>query len=376
MLDLGDYHPAAVRGAVALLLAQDRDAEADRILEQAARAGALAADLLRPAAEIALRAGRRDRAAQLARSATPQSNPSYRDLVWLGRILGAAGRASDAELCLREATRMAPEAAATWLALVAHHHRQGQREEAEAAVERMKESVAKEVRSLALGRAYEVLGRHADAEKAYKAHLALQPRDAEALWRLAELYLRRDETDRAEPVLTALLDSRVLVPEEDLPHIRRTLALALTSPARREDRSAQALALLALNRAARGDTQADRRVAALVKGSRPAARAEALAALEAMSGGPAVTAQERLRLALLYEDEGRWVDARKQYAALVAADRENPAYVALLVEGLLRQKKMAEAASWLERLEKLEPGSARAKGLLAQVRKAEAKGED
>jgi len=138
----------------------------------------------------------------------------------------------------------------------------------------------------------------------------------------------------------------------------------------------QALALLALTRATEGHAEEDRRVAALVKGARPAARAEALAALEALPGGSAMTALERLRLGRLYEDEGRWADARKQYAALVAADRDNPSYLAVLVEGLLRQKKRAEAAGWLERLEKLEPASPRTKRLREQMRKAEARSED
>src|SRR6185503_16255195 len=107
--------------------------------------------------------------------------PSHRDLLWLGRVLGAAGRAEEAEGALLAATRKAPDVAETWLGLIAHYHRTKQKGEAVAALGRMKRNVSEELLPLALGKACEILGRFDDAEKAYREFLAERPRDAEGL---------------------------------------------------------------------------------------------------------------------------------------------------------------------------------------------------
>lgn len=359
---LGDYDGRSVRRAVSLLLARDRDDDADRVLEAASRAGSLHADLLRPAAEVALRVGRNDRAVTLARQATPE-RASHRDLLWLGRVLAAAGRPLDAESAFDESTRVAPEASEAWLGLIAFYGRQGRNAKADEATARMRQAVSPESRPLATARALDVQGRRAEAEAAYRRHLTRSPRDAEALRRLADLYLRQNEWDRAEGVLIGMLDRRLSMAEEELPPIRRRLALTLAMPGRDGDRTDDALALIEMNRETEGDVEADRRVSALVRASKTEGRAAALKELETMPGGPAVTAPERIFLARLYEAQKRWGDARHQYELAQAADKDNPTYLAVLADFLLRQDRKAEAAGWLRKLEKLEPQAERTKKL-------------
>src|SRR5262249_20150435 len=157
------------------------------------------------------------------------------------------------------------DAAAPWLAWLAYLTRQGRSEDAEATLARMRKEVPPERLPLALGQAYEVLRRPGEAERTYRGILSADPRDAQALLHLLELYVRGDRNAEAERVLERLLGPDVLVPEEQMPELRRRLALVLTDPRRRPPLVERALALLAVNRAAEGETAADRRVAALVR---------------------------------------------------------------------------------------------------------------
>jgi hypothetical protein len=161
----------------------------------------------------------------------------------------------------------------------------------------------------------------------------------------------------------------VLVPEEELPALRRQLALVLTTPGQKEDRVARALALLDMNRQQAGDTVADRRVASLVRGTRPAERARALQTLESLPGGPAARSEERLRLAQLYEAAGNWPRAREQYVGLVRSDAGNPTWLVLLVEALLRAGDKSEAGRWFAELEKRHAKDPRTIRLREQLRK-------
>jgi tetratricopeptide (TPR) repeat protein len=363
VLELGDYQPLAV----ALLLAADRHGDADQVLEQAYRRSVLAADLWRPAAETALRAGQPERACRLARQVVAATRRSYLDLLWLGRILDWAGRHTEAGEVLAEATRRAPDVPDTWLALLGHLVRRKQSDGQEACLAGMREHVEAAYLPVAEARAHELLGQDDQAEQAYRRLLERQPHHAEALSRLAALYLRTDQPSRAEAVLIALLGPRVLVPEEEQPAWRRRLALAITVPGQAKDRVDQALALLEMNRRQDGDTPADRRVRALVRATRPGERAEALRELERLPGGPASTPQERLHLPRLYEQAGDWPRARQQYQALLAGDPDNTAWLALFIEALTRAGQKAEALRWLAELEKREPRSPRTGRLRTQL---------
>jgi lipopolysaccharide biosynthesis regulator YciM len=222
---------------------------------------------------------------------------------------------------------------------------------------------------LALARAFAVMGRLDEAERAYRQVVTQEPRHVEALRRLALLYLRTNQNARAEAVLLRLLDPKMYVSDEELPELRRQLALAMTAARFGEDRIEPALRLLQINQRSEPDTVADRRVAALVRGGDPARRAEALRALERLPGGPAVVPEESLRLAQLYNANGDWPRARERLLGLLEKDRRNTAYMAVLIDGLLSRGKKAEAATWLERLAAVEPEAARTRELRRRLQK-------
>jgi hypothetical protein len=72
---------------------------------------------------------------------------------------------------------------------------------------------------------------------------------------------------------------------------------------------------------------------------------------------------ERLRLAQLYDAAANWPQARTHLLALLEEEGRNAACMAVLIDGLLRHGKKAEAAGWLERLAKIEPDAPRTQEL-------------
>jgi cellulose synthase operon protein C len=94
--DLGERHPALVLSLVRVLVGLGRHEDADQVLTLAERQLEWNADLTRRAAEVALRAGNRDRAAALARRATPAA-AGWAERLRLAEVLSRAGRADEAE---------------------------------------------------------------------------------------------------------------------------------------------------------------------------------------------------------------------------------------------------------------------------------------
>ena len=89
---------------VQLLHARGRDADADAKLRKYEQGGGqLSGELLRLAAETALRVGGTDRAVALARPVLPRDGGDYRQYLWVGQFLLAADHATEAEEPLRQA---------------------------------------------------------------------------------------------------------------------------------------------------------------------------------------------------------------------------------------------------------------------------------
>jgi tetratricopeptide (TPR) repeat protein len=351
-----------VRRAVTLLAAQGRAGAADRLVSQAQARGALGGDFLRQAAEIAARARNFDHAVELARQAVPGDAGLYRDQLGLGQVLAACGRDAEAAAAFRRAARQVPDSPEVWLTLLTHLNRTGEVDQADAAVAEMKERLPAALRALTLARVQEALGRFGRAEAEYHRARTERPHEALVLRRLADFYLRLDRPARAEEVLRSLLGPRAALPLEEVPAVRRQLALALSADGR--GGAAEALKLLEENRASgASEESADRLTLLLVKAQQPGGRAAALRALGPLLKGPPLPAEEQLRLARLYEAEGDWARARECLLGLVARDGQNPAYLAALAEGLLKRGRRAEARPWLERLAQVEPDAPRTRGL-------------
>jgi predicted Zn-dependent protease len=137
-LELGAFAPGVVRRAASLLAAGGRVEAADRLTAIARARGTTGRDFLRTAAEIALRARNFEHAAELARLAVPADSGSASEQLWLGRVLAAGGRDTEAAAALRRAVRLAPDSPEAWLSLLAHLGRTGPAEQGDAALAEMK----------------------------------------------------------------------------------------------------------------------------------------------------------------------------------------------------------------------------------------------
>ena len=87
-----------------------------------------------------------------------------------------------------------------------------------------------------------------------------------------------------------------------------------------------------------------------------ARRREAIATLQGLSERRLATPNDTLLLARLYEADGDWPKAQQRLQELIAAQGNNPDYLAAYIRALLRHGKADEAALYLTRLEKLAPG--------------------
>ena len=188
--------------------------------------------------------------------------------------------------------------------------------------------------ALAVAQGCELLIQPDLAEKTYRAILKRKPDDPDALPRLAGLLLRYDKNAAAEPILRRMLAAKATI-AEDIPGLRRKLALVITAPEATKDRVDEALALLAKNKAL--DDPSQIRTRSLVQARRAELRADSLREIEAMEAKD-MTPQEQLRLAKLYDTPGTAVRSRTLVLDLIQRDPANSGLISAMIEKLLQDK--------------------------------------
>ncbi|NBO91355.1 MAG: hypothetical protein EBV06_03425 [Planctomycetia bacterium] len=366
-VERGDWSEFTLGRAVWFLTAANRYTDADRLIERAQRRGVTLSSeggLFRAgsvsdaavavsqgcgsAAMIAAQAGRPQRARELALRAVGVRPRKVRDLVWLARVLETAGLISEAETALRRAIELAPDALESHLALIRLLRADRRPDAARRSVVALLATIPPEHRLLTEALAAEAEGRLSDAVAALQRRLRERPGDPEAMRRLTEYYLRLHRLPEAEALLRELLGKGGSAQPEEHARLRRRLALAIASP----DRIDEALGWLTLNRQEDGETRADRRVEALIRGNQPKERASAVKELLAMTGK--ADAVERFQLAGMLEAAGDWPRAEAVLRELASEDADNPIYPAALAAGLERNHKRAEAAQWLQRFKEIQ----------------------
>jgi tetratricopeptide (TPR) repeat protein len=360
-LELGECQPGVIGRLARLLVERGRDAEAEAVLRRLEQIQPLEGPLARLAADVALRLHNSERAAALARRAVAVEGKDFREQVWLGQVLALAGRPSEAEEALRRAIGLGLDQPETWLALTAHLARAGREADTQAVLEEACATLPADLVPLTLATAHEALGQMAAAEKEYREALRQQPQDGLALQRAASFFVRLYRPSEATPLLRRLLDPAVAVPDANRVWARRQLALAYGG----DDRQyAEAQALL---KGESADDPAARRARDFVAATRPEGRAEALRRLESSLAALPATADERFRLAKLYEAAGEADKAREAVLEALTLDMQNPEYLAYHIDRLLRAERGDEARPWLGRLEKLEPASVRVREFRKQL---------
>jgi predicted Zn-dependent protease len=370
-LGLGEHQLRLVARVMQLLTAGERFVEADQLLQNLQPRLTLPRDFARHAAEIALRAGNREHALELARKAVSETSKDYRDHAWRAGVLAAAGHSTEAEEALRLSIRCADTIPDPWLALVSFQWRQGQAEQAAATLAEMQRHLSAEQLPLALAQAHEVLTRLKDAEEQYQVALTRQPQDFIAVQKAATFYLRIGRPAKAEPLIERLLKPELAAPEELTAWAQRQRAMLLAA-SEEEAKIQEALVLLDRNRALVGDTVADRRARAFIQTGRGSSEAQrqAVREIEESVKLQPLAADEQFRLAQLCERVDNWAKARELFVSLLTQDGHNPAYLAFYIRSLLHRGKKEEAQPWLARLEKVEPDAPQTRELREQFRAA------
>jgi tetratricopeptide (TPR) repeat protein len=186
-------------------------------------------------------------------------------------------------------------------------------------------------------------------------------------------YIRTGEPEGAEPLLRHFLESGTKVSPEDLAWARRDLAVVLMVRNQYQRRQ-EALGLVEKNLEAGGGTPEDRRLKAVLLAAQPGQRREAIRSFEELSKRRAPTPEEGFILAQLYMAEGDRQNARAQMQGVLASRGENPLYLATYANQLLDWDEPDEAATWFNRLERLEPKAFRTVVIKARLLKAQGKG--
>jgi tetratricopeptide (TPR) repeat protein len=294
------------------------------------------------------------RALLLARQAVPESARDYRDLLWLAHVLEAAGEPYQAAQVLRTAAVRNPGLPEVWAALVGVLTRSGRPEEAQPTAEEAERKLPPERLALGLARCAEALGNLDQAEEHYQNSLEKDPGDGVLLRAAIEFFRRTDQPRKAEVLLRRLLDPRTQAPPDYAARARRQLAMVLASSGKDPDYR-EALALLG----GRGATGENERARAMVLASRPQQRPLALRLFEESLKGQPISEDDQFLRAQLCEAAGAHQQARLLLLDLLATNPENPQYLAFHIRGLVRQGDLTAVRFFLDKLERIEPRSAR-----------------
>lgn len=379
-LELGERNPLALRRLVELLYQQRRYAEADEVVQKLPEQDAAVPGVQRLAAEISLQRGDPERALKLARQAVSEQSRDYRDYLWLGQLLSATGTAAEAEPVLRRAVELGDKAPDTWVALILHLARSGQKDKAEAALADAGKKLVSEQSALVLAPCFEALGQIDQARKGYTEALATRPDDVAALRGGAAFMLRHGPALAAQQILRKLMALSPRAPE-DAAWAKRTLAVLLSASGNYAQWR-EAMALLDLREdseraKSKSDSVEDQRARAAVLAANQSRkqRQRAIRILEDIKARQPLAAEEQFLLAQLHEALGSWPLARQEILDLLAAQPKDPRYPAHYAQSLLRRGETGEAEIWLAKLETL-PGAAGTFALLdIQARALAARGK-
>jgi tetratricopeptide (TPR) repeat protein len=282
-------------------------------------------------------------------------------------VQAAANKAGDAEKSLRRAIELNPAAPEAWVALVTHLVRSEQKDKALATIEEARKALPAETAPLALAQCKELVGLPQEAEALYKQMLQEQPTAPNVLGLAAGFYQRAGKPAEAETLWRRLIEDPKVEPNQvQRATARRALAVMLMTGGRYQQ-FREAVALVDKNLEEQNNSVEDRRVKAILLATQPTQRREAIRQFEELSQRQAPSPDERFVLAQLHQADGDWSGFRTAMRDLLGDQPKNPIYLASYISALLARGEPREAASWLQKLEAVEPDSFRTRELKAAL---------
>lgn len=369
VFEYGERSPAVIRDLVELLASKERYDEADKALHLLRDPLLVNSDLGRLATDIA--AHRKDMAKAMdlfKKNRAAAGTKNYRELLWEARLLAESNQTAEAEKQFRAAVALAAKEPEPYLALVQFLARQKREKEADDVLELAKKHLSADKLQLALGQAYEILGRKQSAQARYEQALQGNRQDAAVVRRVAGFYWNAGQLQEAEPLLRDIIAKRVKNPSaEDINWARWHLALVLASGTD-YGRFREALELVGLKLDSNGQLLRDaerernestetRRFQARVlasQGGHRQFRVRAVELLEELNNHKALQPDDLFILAMLYEAEGGWLKAKSILQQLCQPRDPAPRHLAYYVQALLEHKEIEEAEKLADKLEELE----------------------
>ncbi|MCI0743396.1 MAG: tetratricopeptide repeat protein [Gemmataceae bacterium] len=360
-VETGERDPNVLRRLVMLLHERRRYLEADEMLQKLQQpSGQMLSSLGRVAAEIALFKQDTERAIELARKAVTADSKDYREFLWLGQMLGAANKWSEAEPVLRRAVELGEIAPATWIALVQCFVRTEQKSKAEQLLEVAKKKLPADQAPLALAQCYEILDQLDKAGELYEAARKARPTDVAVLRNLTRYALRMRRPQEAEQHLETIVKLQSKSPEEGA-WAKRLLAI-VSAASGNPHKARHALSLLGISGEAQlreliaGANSEELRARAIVLASQRnrTEHRQAISILETLVRKDG-RVDDRFLLAQLYETVGETRLADEQILSLLAQHAKQTTFLAFRVRSLIDRKKADQAEPYLAQLEKIRP---------------------
>jgi tetratricopeptide (TPR) repeat protein len=368
-IDLGDRSPAIGLAVARWLSGQQRYTEAERIIRLMEEQGPLSRDLARLGAEVAIYNHDFKRAVVLAGKVAPPGTRDYREQLWLAQIQWLAGDTFDAEDTLRRALDSSPRVPEVWVAMARHLRRTQQLRRLDDLLDKMAATLPDERLITARAQCLEVAGQWQQAETWYQKALDKTPDDFVLLRQVADFYLHAEQYERANSFLRRLLEVEVAAPADIKAWARRQRAM-IFGLAGGTGNVSEPLSWLDNNMTNGELSMADKRVKALVLSTIPDRRADAVHLFEQTMGRQPLTADEQFMLAHVYEAHRSFGKSGMQMLLLLKFNEDNPLYLAYQVRSVLVRGELDEAQAYCQRLENVEPQSARTLALKNQVRQS------
>jgi tetratricopeptide (TPR) repeat protein len=396
-VDAGEHSPRVIRQLVELLGERGRAQEAQLLIANLQKQALIAADMQRLAVEISLQNQDPARAVQLAVQAVSADSKDYKDYLWLGRVRAAAAKGQpsrEAEQKFRRATELAPEVPEPWIALVQYLAKSDPKE-AKRLIDEAARKVKADQKPLTLAQCYEAVGELDQARACYQRARDENADNIAVLQTVVAFHLRDGHLKEAEPLLKRIIDRQVKAADGEVTWARRALAVAWATGGDYHE-FLEALRLVGLDLDREGNVVETRtvgaeeqlgeqrvRAAVLAMQNAHRLRTRAITILEGL-GDQALTANDRLRLAQLYDANGEPRKALRQFQILATTHDDDPLLWTYYTQSLLRQRPPAitDAQRYVEKLkgmekdQHVEPGSFGTVELEAQVLDAQGKGDE
>jgi tetratricopeptide (TPR) repeat protein len=356
---LGEQRIEIYEQLVALLYGERRFAEADELLDQLQERASLSRGLSAMEIDHAARAGCMDRALSAARRGVENRPKDPMAHIWLGNILLAEGKTTEAERAIRRAVQIAPADARTHDALFLFYLRTGQGKLAA----RTLEDTGKKVQMLpaqsafTLAQGYELLskadrdgGKFAKkADEQYREAQRLDPGGLAVLEARAKFLLNRNPV-AAEQVLGDMLklDARS--------SIARQLLAALLASRGGEKNWRKSMELIEIPGVSMSPSEQRLQALLLMQHGEKEDLLKARAILKKLTADPQKsTPDDVILLAGLLERDHDVALARKMFLVAVGRPGVASSHLVQYITFLLRNNLDDEAGPWFEKLRQQVP---------------------